>query len=262
MPNQVKRFIGNWAVNNHKGLALFFRARYSPYRFSGGRIYLNLKESPMMLARALDLYEVNKMAAVRRFLKAGQTFIDVGGNKGDFALLAALVTGKTGKVLCFEPESSNCHWIRQSAQLNQYENLGLHEVALSDRDGTAQLHLGLQSGSHTLLSGQVGRDVGVSTVRTATLDSILETLSVTRVDVMKIDVEGAELSVLRGARQTLLASPGVVLLIDIHPFLGVEPAKVCSLLSEMGFSMYDMEPPFDKPVDLSGNLQELVAYRH
>jgi FkbM family methyltransferase len=215
----------------------------------------------MMLARALDIYEVAKMTAVQQFLMKGQTFIDVGGNKGDFALLAARLTGETGKVLCFEPEPSNCHWIRQSAKLNGYVHIDVREVALSDFDGTAQLHLGRQSGSHTLLSNQPGRDVGVITVRTTTLDSILQTLSVARVDVMKIDVEGAELSVLAGARQTLLANPGIVLLIDIHPFLGVEPAKVCGVLSERGFSVYCMEPPFDKRADVHENLQELVAYR-
>ncbi len=215
----------------------------------------------MMLARALHLYEVSKMAAVRRFLTEGQTFIDVGGNKGDFALLAALITGKTGKVLCFEPEPINCHWIRQSAKLNGYENIDLHELALSDRDGVAKLHLGRQSGSHTLLDDQPGRDAGVITIRTATLDTILETLSITKVDVMKIDVEGAELRVLEGARRTLTDNPRIVLLLDIHPFLGVAPERVCDFLTEMGFSMYSMEPPFDKTLDVYHNLQELIAYR-
>jgi len=132
---------------------------------------------------------------------------------------------------------------------------------LSDHDGTAQLYLGQNSGWHTLLSGQPGRGAGVITVRTATLDSILCALSVTRVNVIKIDVEGAELSVLEGARQTLLANPDVVLLVDIHPYYGIQPERICSVLTEMGFSIHSMEPPFDKPVDVHGNLQELVAYR-
>lgn len=262
LPSRATRFISNFVVNNHTVLAPFFRDRYAPYRFSGGRIYLNVKESPMMLARALGVFEVSKMAAVKRYLTKGQTFVDVGGNKGDFALLAASLTGQTGKVLCFEPEPRNCHWIRRSTELNSYENVDLHELALSDSEGTAQLHLGRQSGSHTLLAGIRGRDVGTVTVRTATLDSILDTLSVSQVDVMKVDVEGAELSVLEGARRTLMTNPHIVLLIDIHPFLGVKPERLCSLITEMGFAIHSMEPPFDKPVVVNEHLQELIAYRH
>lgn len=248
-------------MRNHKSLAVFFRDRYAPYHFSGGSIYLNLKESPMMLARAFDLYEVSKMAAVRQFLRPGKTFVDVGGNKGDFALLAARLTGDSGKVLCFEPEPENCHWIRRSIELNGYSNVTLHEMALSDRDGTAQLHLGRKSGWHTLLTGQPDRDVGAITVRTAALDGILQSQP-TAVDIMKVDVEGAELSVLEGARRTLMANPNIVLLLDVHPQLGVKPEQVCALLSGMGFSLHSMEPPFDKPIDVRPDLQELVAYRH
>jgi len=78
---------------------------------------------------------------------------------------------------------------------------------------------------------------------------------------MKVDVEGAEMSVLEGARATLLANPQIVLLIDIHPFLGVDPAQICAFLSKLGFSLYSMTPPFDKPIDKPTNLQELLAYR-
>ena len=260
-PNRTKQFMGNWLVAHHNTVSSFLPDRYAPYRFAGGRIYLNLKESPMMLARALGCYETAKMAAVKRFVKLGGVFIDVGGNKGDFALLAAMLTGKEGKVACFEPEPSNCHWIKQSITLNGYQNVALEQAALSNYNGTAELNIGRNSGEHTLLPDQPGRNFSRITVRAATLDSILESLSITKVDVMKVDVEGAEMSVLEGARATLLANPQIVLLIDIHPFLGVDPAQICAFLSKLGFSLYSMTPPFDKPIDKPTNLQELLAYR-
>ena len=215
----------------------------------------------MMLARALGLYEPAKMAAVRHFLKPGMTFVDVGGNKGDFALLAAFLTGQSGAVLCFEPERENCQWIHKSIELNGYKNIGLHEVALSDRDGTAPLYLGRKSGWHTLLSGQQRSDAGIILVRTAMLDSILTKLSVGKIDVMKIDVEGAELQVLDGARKTLSANSHIVLLLDIHPRMGVNPRQVGSVLTKMGFSLHAMDHPLDGPVEISDDLRELVAYR-
>jgi FkbM family methyltransferase len=215
----------------------------------------------MMLARVLGCYEVSKMAAVKRFVKPGGVFIDAGGNKGDFALLAAMLTGKEGKVVCFEPEPNNCDWIKQSIMLNGYQNVALQEVALSNYNGTAQLNIGRNSGEHTLLRNQRGRNFGAITVRTATLDSSLESLAVTTVNVMKVDVEGAEMSVLKGARGTLLANPQITLLIDIHPFLGVDPVEVCGFLSELGFCLYSMALPFNKPIENQTNLHELLAYR-
>jgi FkbM family methyltransferase len=100
----------------------------------------------MMRARALGCCEFKKMNLVRNWLKPGATFVDVGSNKGDFTLLAAKVAGSDGKVLSFEPEPNNCYWIRKSIEANGYENIKLHDVALSAANGTASLYLGAKSG--------------------------------------------------------------------------------------------------------------------
>lgn len=84
-----------------------------------------------MLARALGLYEPEKTRAVQALLKLGETFVDVGGNKGDFALLAAKITGENGKVVCIEPEPTNLSWIRRSIDLNGYKNIQLCNLALT-----------------------------------------------------------------------------------------------------------------------------------
>src|SRR5450755_4229427 len=127
---------------------------YYPYKFEGGRIYLNIKESRMMLQRALGCYEVTKHQAFKHFLRPGATFVDVGCNKGDFSLLASRLVGPEGRVLSFEPHPENCRWIRKSIAKNEYRNIELYELALSDTNGTAQLHIGEKSGFHTLLAGK------------------------------------------------------------------------------------------------------------
>jgi FkbM family methyltransferase len=258
---QAKHLVGSWLVRHHQTIAPLLWDHHAPYRFAGGKIYLNVKESPMMLARAFGIYEPLKMGAVQHFLRPGMTFIDVGGNKGDFALLAAHVTGKQGTVLCFEPEPRNCDWVRKSIDVNRYANVTLYEMAISDHSGTAQLYLGRKSGWHTLLSGQEKSDAGKIKVLTTTLDGIVERESLKSVDVMKIDVEGAELQVLNGAQATLAANRNIVLLIDVHPKMGVKPQEVSSLLASSGFGVYRMEPPFDKLAVITDDLRELVAYR-
>jgi FkbM family methyltransferase len=257
----MKRTVKRGLVRNHAVLAPFIPDKHLPYHFAGGRIYLNVKESPMMLARALGLYERGKAKVIGTFLKPGATFIDVGVNRGYFSLLAARIVGDDGQVLSFEPEPNNCHWIRKSIQLNRYKNIRLYELALSDTNGDAQLHLAKKSGWHTLLPKRREHSEGVISVVTRTLDSILGQINQNKVNVMKIDVEGAELEVLRGAYKTLSNNRDIVVLMDIHPGLGVDPKEASGFLIELGFSIFQMRSPFDVPVQIDKELKELLAYR-
>src|SRR5581483_2449965 len=147
------RFAKRLLIDHHQAIRWLIPDKYFVFSVPGGKIYLNVKESSMMLERALGLYEPAKTQAIRALLKPDETFVDVGGNKGDFALLAAKVAGPGGKVVCIEPEPTNFGWIRRSIELNGYKNIQLCNLALSDYDGEALLHLGTKSGFHTLLSG-------------------------------------------------------------------------------------------------------------
>ncbi len=153
--------LSEWLLNHHERWSPFLPSFYYPYRFTGGRIFLDITESRMMLARAIGRYEPNKHHAFQHFLRPGDYCIDVGANKGDFSLLAAKLVGPEGQVLTFEPESHNCRWIRKSIRINGYCNINLFEIALSHENGNAQLHLGEKSGWHSLVSGQAGRGQGV-----------------------------------------------------------------------------------------------------
>ncbi len=233
---------------------------YFPYRFSGGRIYLDITESPMMLDRALGRYEVSKHKAIAAFLKEKSTFIDVGANKGDFSLLAAKIVGHEGTIFSIEPEPSNCEWIRKSIALNRYPNIQLHQMALSDHDGLAQLYLGENSGFHTLISGLRKRDRGSIPVPVRTLDHLLEEVGFNQpVHMVKIDVEGAEMQVLKGATGTLSHNDDLTILMDIHPHLGVKSEEVCAYLTDKGFSVFHERPPFSTPVTDTSKLTSIVA---
>jgi len=235
--------------------------RHRAHRFAGGRIYLDVAESPMMLARALGLYEIEKTEALRRFLRPGGVFVDVGGNKGDFALLAARLVGPAGKVFAFEPAPANCEWIERSIALNGYASIELFPIALGEREGEITLHLSTVSGHHSVVAGR-SDDAGATVqVPVRTLDAVLAERGQPLVDVLKIDVEGADLSVLEGARRTLAANPDLVLLIDVHPHLGVDALALCALLQSLGFALYALERPFDRPLEPRADLLELLARR-
>ncbi|MDA1052534.1 MAG: FkbM family methyltransferase [Planctomycetota bacterium] len=228
--------------------------------YIGGKIYLDIDESPMMRARVEGTYEPWKTRVLQSILAAGRTFVDIGTNKGYFALLAAKLLRGTGRVLAFEPEPNNCRCIRHSVEANGYANVTLFELALSDQAGAATLHLGEKSGWHTLLPGLPQRQQGTIDVQRRRLDAVFEESGIERADVIKIDVEGAELQVLAGARGTLTRNERVVLLMDLHPYLGASPVAVCRLLSDLGFSLYDMQIPH-QPVAASNQLTVLYAER-
>lgn len=187
--------------------------RYEIFRVDGGLICLNLHESAAMVQRAMRTYEPAKHSLILRHLRPGMTFIDVGANKGDFTLLAARLTGPSGRVISIEPEPENRSILRRSIELNDYANISVLQVALSDRDGTADLQIGSTSGSHTLSPEFNG--LRAVSVPTRTLDAVVADHRLASVDMIKIDVQGLELAVLRGAEQTLKANPRIMLLLDL-----------------------------------------------
>jgi FkbM family methyltransferase len=254
--SSVKRFLGESYT-----LLLPVPNRFYPYRCPGGRIYLNLKETPYMLLRALGLYELNKQRAICNLLQPGGTFIDAGANMGDFTILAASLVGPTGRVLAFEPEPGSCRWLRKSIARNGYANVRLYEAALSDANGMALLHLGKASEWHSLLPGRHNRSGVVVEVATRTLDSVLREIPACPATVIKIDVEGAELQVLQGASATLAQNRNLVLMIDLHPQLGINPLEVCAFLARVGFQIYELAYPYNRPARVDVRTMEILASR-
>jgi FkbM family methyltransferase len=221
----------------HASLRRLLPRGYHAYPSAGGRIYLDLRESPMMLARLLRVYEADKFAALRARLRPGNVFVDVGANKGDFSLLAARLMGDNGRVIAVEPEASNADWIERSAARNGYRSIDVARVALAESSGEATLFLGEKSGWHSLLSTEGVSTTGEITVPTQTLDEMLAARGIDQVDVIKIDVEGAEEKVFAGASHTFAGKHPMTVLLDVHPRRGVDPLRIAQQLRDWGFTV-------------------------
>lgn len=203
----------------------FLPPGHAPYQCPGGILHLDIRESPMMLARALWFYEPRKVGMLQEILRAGMTFVDVGANHGYFTTLGARLVGQSGRVISIEPEPRNSSWILKAVHANHYQNVSIHQVAAGAATGEALLHLGANSGFHSLVGNADGK---VITVRRVRLDDIIR-----RADAIKIDVEGAELQVLQGAQRLLSTSK--VVLVEVHPQLGVDCDEVGRFLRDRGF---------------------------
>ncbi len=141
-------------------------------------------------------------------LMPGMTFLDVGAAVGWFTLIGAHEVGPEGQVLAYEPMPSRFELLRENVELNGFENVSCFPVALSDKDGEAYI-----GGPGMMRLTEKRTDTPIKTAR---LDSHLRRLGLRRVDVVKIDVEGAELRVLHGMRRTIENSPGIKIVCEIH----------------------------------------------
>ena len=150
---------------------------------------------------AFGIYEREVRRWIRRLLRSGDHFVDVGANLGYFALIAAAAVGPEGRVDAFEPDPDNrVRLERHLSRNNNPRQVHVHAVALADRDGSAMLHrttdpAAANHGQSSLLPHDALGDSGE--VRLARFDTILPEA---RPHLIKIDVEGAEAAVVEGLR--------------------------------------------------------------
>lgn len=166
---------------------------------------------------------------------------DIGANIGFYTLIAARLVGD-GQVLAFEPLPGNLDAIRRNVALNSLSNVKLVDVALSDKEGMAQLEI---HSRQTWAKLDTSADTGFSQTRDATghievalatIDSQLASQPVP--DFVKMDIEGAEVAALRGA-SVLLSQHRPTLICELH---GTNEA-VCDLLESHGYTVTSIETP-------------------
>ena len=165
------------------------------------------------------LYEPCTTSVLRVLLSEGKTCIDVGANIGLVSLLASRWVGPTGRVISFEPSGREFARLRQHIELNPLANVEAVQSAVGNRDGTATLQVAEphHAGHNTLEERFAYAEVTEAyseTVSVVRLDDYVSANAVTKVDVIKIDVEGGEDQVIEGAQRTI-ARDRPALLIEV-----------------------------------------------
>lgn len=154
-------------------------------------------------------WEPDTVAALRRLIKPGQTVLDIGANMGCHTLRMAQLVSETGQVVAFEPMSTAYSKLTRNIQLNRFSNIVAEKTGLSSSNGEAEIAFAT-SWRLDLKSG----DVRAERVSFITLDSYVTTHPglFSRLDCIKLDVDGFEEAVLRGAQDTLLRYRPVILM--------------------------------------------------
>ncbi len=159
----------------------------------------------------LGSYEYQKQKALQQELKAGDMVYDIGANVGFYSLLASVIVGGAGHVYSFEPSPENLRELRRHLELNRVENCTVLDAAVSSSDGEAVFDL-----SDHRCKGRLAAS-GSLRVRTATLDGLVSRKEIRPPNLMKIDIEGAELDCLRGASRVIQEFRPVIFLATHGP---------------------------------------------
>lgn len=184
-----------------------------------------------------DDFETDLLEFVDREVKPGHVFVDVGANIGIYSIHASTAAGPKGKVISFEAHPLTAQVFRENIALHRASNISLVNAAVGAEPGSLEMLYGKgDSGStHVATSG----DRSTVTVPVVTLDDKLAELGINRVDYLKIDVEGFEPFVLRGARATIAANPAMTIQTEVDrrhlARYGLSPGDVFDLLRDMGF---------------------------
>ncbi len=200
-PAPIRYLIGLIAWRTGWGSWYQFRFRSFRLRLFPSNLSWQMWLNPRQFSSDLDL--------LAKILPSGGTMIDVGANVGHFALEATSVTGPQGKVIAFEPHPRVFHFLEENLKLNPDLKITAFQMALSDRTGEIVMEDGTRDDMNSLVNDKNDHHPRV-TVPTSTLDVVLAGSS-GRIDLLKIDVEGAEMLVLQGACQTLARSEAIMI---------------------------------------------------
>jgi len=200
--------------------------------------------------------EPNEFFFLSKVLSRGMIFIDVGANDGSYSLFAARRVGPEGTALAWEPSQREFVRLQANLQLNRLTNVRPLQIALSNRSGHAILRVAgyEHEGQNTLGDFFVHNDIECShteQVILKRLDDLADEEGLKQVDVIKIDVEGAELSVIEGAQRTLTKFHPLLLLELLDAALryqGSSAEEVLALLKSLGYEIYTFDKASGKPV--------------
>jgi len=231
---------------------------------------VNLRLTEHMQRRMfwLGYYNLQIIPFLKDFLQPGMTFIDIGANIGEISLVAAKRVGCAGHVIAFEPIDAIANEFQANAERNQLKQISIARTGLSDVAGDrVPIYVSCGQGSpgddHNGLGSLYGAATGtppLQYIETTTLDAWLDRHPVDRVDLIKIDIEGAELPCLKGAQQTLRRfKPAIIVEIQDTTAItaGYRATDILEHLSGLGYTFHRFEhnglAPFAKSTTLKVN---------
>jgi FkbM family methyltransferase len=239
------RYPGQYFIADRLGRALAPDARPVSGRIGSYRVELYLGDE---LQRQIyfGLYERPLTRHLRKVLRKGSVFYDIGANVGYFTLLASELVGGEGEVHAFEPVPANSELLARNIEQNNIQNVILNEIAVSNESGTLTLFLpdvAINTGWASIVpSDRRHKELRVTAIA---LDDYVGQAGVRSPDVIKIDIEGAEPKALAGMGALIQSEGAPDIAVEINSYLlhrsGLDSGAITVPLAQAGYALYRFE---------------------
>jgi FkbM family methyltransferase len=206
----------------------------------GNKMYLDDRDWKFLFYSRV--HEPQETEFFLKTIKTGDVVLDIGANIGYFTLLFANAVGSNGHVYAFEPDRANFKILRKNVEVNHCKNVTLINKAVWSKNEILKLYLSLENiGDHRTYKSINDREfIEVQGVR---IDDYLSHIH-RGVDVIKMDIQGAEFHAISGMRNILSMKKDVILVSEFWPFglnlCGVSAPKYLELLKSNGFALYEL----------------------
>ena len=219
------------------------------------------------LSKSASVTEVNKAEKLfySEYVAKGMTVFDVGANIGKLTTYFAHLVGENGIVHAFEPTAATYDLLTRRGNSQELKNVTMNHCALSDKVGVAKIHV--YDADHSTLNSfanrplkKYGLDVKSSSVEvvcTKTIDAYCQEHGIERIDLLKIDVEGAELQVLQGAQAMMQEKRIACCVFEFGQTIfdmGITPQEIKDFLNENDYRLRNLiegDPIFPGGEDVS-----------
>jgi len=223
----------------------------------GHKIYLAQNSLLSKQLVRYGIHEENETNLVKSKIKEGEIVVDIGANIGYYTLIFAKLVGTSGKVFAIEPEPHNFQLLQKNLKANSYQNVTIEKKVISDKNGKMKFYISESNvGEHSIFP--LTRDhKSFIDVETETLDDYFHKKGIDKkISFVKIDVEGAEVAVLRGM-SCILANENLKILIEYSPNFyrrfGEKSEDLFKILIKNSFQIYSIQSGDNliEPISLS-----------
>ncbi|MFH1228288.1 MAG: FkbM family methyltransferase [Planctomycetota bacterium] len=227
-------------------------------RINGVIFEFDLGYAPTIRQMLLEKYELPVQRVMKKILKPGDIFIDVGANIGYLSAIGAGLVGKTGQVHSFEPVPEYFQSLNRMANLNQDYRIIANQSAIGETEGTANINVvntrkWHNIGAHSMVPGIIQKENLSAKIQVPVcrLDNYIEKHSLRNISLIKIDVEGFELPVLKGLENFFRSGsqlPQILCEItpSAYPKLGFKVTDLLDYMESAGYLPYSLSEPHSK----------------
>jgi FkbM family methyltransferase len=215
--------------------SLLYGRKGEPYSFAGRKLYFVPGTRPIRLSHvnspnAVNRYDALQIAWIDKHTKTGDIVLDIGAHAGCYSLIIAAKCGLSGRVIAFEPDPYARFAFMKNTALNpNLKSPVLESIACFDSDGQAVLYCG-HGNANSSLARSSAKSVDELRVTTTTLDSYVAERNLNP-KIVKIDAEGAEIRILKGAKRLLAGDAQIIC--ELHPYAWKEFGNTFEELKEL-----------------------------